>query len=133
MAACLVHPHCEKSTSDHLLLTVIAVVMAGHGATRRSIDASSVFSNDDYAEYDFVSEGHRSLESSIADLGLGEEGAAEVTEPAPSQTARAIFGTPSLSAEDIQEYVQKALGTEVKPHKTVRVYADGLFDPFNAG
>ena len=100
---------------------------------RRSIDASSVFSNDDYAEYDFVSEGHRSLESSIADLGLGEERVVEITEPPPSQTAKAVFGTPSLSAEDIQAYVQKALGSEAQLNKIVRIYADGLFDPFNAG
>ena len=109
--------------------------MAGNnGALRRSIDASSVFSNDDYAEYDFVSEGHRSLESSIADLSLGEDRTADITEPPPSQTAKAVFGTPSLSAEDIQAYIQNVLGSELKPHsKTVRVYVDGLFDPLNAG
>ena len=87
----------------------------------------------DYAEYDFISEGHRSLESSIADLGLGEDGPAEISEPPPSQTATAIFGTPSLSAEDIQAYIQRVIGSEIKQHKTVRVYVDGLFDLFNAG
>ncbi|KIP10006.1 hypothetical protein PHLGIDRAFT_28695 [Phlebiopsis gigantea 11061_1 CR5-6] len=101
---------------------------------RRSIDASSVFSNDDYAEYDFVSEGHRSLESSIADLSLGEDRTLDITEPPPSQTAKAVFGTPSLSAEDIQAYVHNVLGSELRTHSgTVRVYVDGLFDPLNAG
>ena len=100
---------------------------------RRSIDAMSAFSNDDFAEYDFVSEGHRSRESSIADLSLGEDRNGVITEPPPSQIARAVFGTPSWNAEDIQAYVQRALGLELKPHKTVRVYVDGLFDPFNAG
>jgi choline-phosphate cytidylyltransferase len=100
---------------------------------RRSIDASSVFSNDDFAEYDFVSEGQRSLESSIADLSLGEESNAHLQEPPASEAAQKTFSTPSLTAEDIQVYVQRATGLESKLQKTVRVYVDGLFDPFNAG
>lgn len=100
---------------------------------RRSIDASSVFSSDDFAEYDFVSEGQRSLESSIASLGLAGENVAEIHEPMPSQAARATFITPSLTPEDIHTYVQKSLGPDGRIYKTVRVYVDGLFDPFNAG
>ena len=37
---------------------------------RRSIDSASVLSNDDMSEYDIISDGQQSLESSIADLGL---------------------------------------------------------------
>ncbi|EKM49931.1 uncharacterized protein PHACADRAFT_264377 [Phanerochaete carnosa HHB-10118-sp] len=100
---------------------------------RRSIDAMSAFSNDDFAEYDFVSEGQRSLESSIASLGLGGDNVAEIHEPAPSQAARATFITPSLTPEDIRAYVQRSLGPDGRIYKTVRVYVDGLFDPFTAG
>ena len=100
---------------------------------RRSIDVSSVFSNDDFTEYDFVSEGQRSLESSIADLGLGDESGSQIREPPASEVAQKTFYTPSLTAEDIQSYVQKAIGLESKSDKAVRVYVDGFFDPFNAG
>lgn len=100
---------------------------------RRSIDAMSAFSNDDFAEYDFVSEGQRSLESSVASLGLAEDSVARTQEPPPTQAARATFITPALTPEDIRTYVQRSLGPDGRIHKTVRVYVDGLFDPFTAG
>ena len=105
----------------------------------RSIDGSPVLSSDDFAEYDFVSDGHRSLESSIADLGL-QDIVATRREPPPSQAAKALFGTPALSTEDIQAYVQKSLGCATATRhnedahcRLVRVYVDGKFDPLNAG
>lgn len=105
---------------------------------RRSLDASSVFS-DDLAEYDIISDGHRSLDSSIADLGLvdGLFAGRQPTEPPPSQAARELFSTPSLSAEDIRSNVRRALqangGHVVEDDRIVRVYVDGRFDPMNAG
>lgn len=110
--------------------------------SRRSLDASSVLSSDDLADYDVISDGHRSLESSIADLGLVERTAADIQEPPPTQTARENFYTPALSVEDIQSYVKRAVaaagagfrehenGSEADP-RTVRVYVDGKFDGFN--
>lgn len=104
---------------------------------RNSIDISSVLSSDDLADYDIISEGHRSLDSSIADLGLMDR---DIHEPPPSQAARDKFFTPSLSADDIQAHVQRAVGAnginlmlrEDSP-RTVKVYVDGKFDTFNAG
>ncbi|KAI0792086.1 hypothetical protein C8Q75DRAFT_618955 [Abortiporus biennis] len=112
-------------------------------ALRRSIDASSVLSIDDLADYDIISsDGQRSLESSIADLGHVERTAADIYEPPPSQEAREKFVTPGFSIDDIQTYVQKTIGANdislrrmegSDDHRTVRVYVDGIFDPFHAG
>jgi len=100
-------------------------------ATRRSIDASSVLSADDLSEYDMMSDGQRSLESSIADLM--ERAYEDIREPPPSDAAKQQFLTPTFSAEDIQVYVQRFTGgtSLARPDKTIRVYVDGLFDPFN--
>ena len=105
---------------------------------RQSIDSASVLSNDDLADYDIISDGHRSLESSIADLGLVDRVALEVQEPPPSQAARERFGTPSLTPEDIRAYVRRALesiGRRLPEDdlKIFRVYIDGPFDPMSAG
>ena len=107
------------------------------------MDASSVLSTDDLADYDVISDGPRSLESSIADLGLAEKPATEIQEPPPTQMARENFYTPTLSVEDIQDYVKRAIaaaGAGFREHGTeedetglrvVRVYVDGKFDGFN--
>lgn len=103
---------------------------------RRSIDVSSVLS-DDLTDYDVISDGGpRSLESSIADLGH-VDGAGAPREPEPSQAAKDRFDTVELSAEDIQSYVQKCLPSAASlrrtvdgEFRTVRVYLDGAFDPF---
>ena len=106
---------------------------------RRSFDASSMLSSDDLADYDIISEGQRSLESSIADLGLVDRVAPEVREPPPSQGAQERFGTPTLTPEDIQAYVRRNLAgggwREINDdvRKVVRVYVDGPFDPMNVG
>ena len=105
---------------------------------RRSLDVSSALSSDDLAEYDIISEGQRSLESSIADLGLVDRIAPEVYEPAPSEVARARFMTPSLTPEDIQAYVRRELNPSGRllvseMSRTVRVYVDGQFDPVSTG
>lgn len=111
--------------------------------SRRSLDGSSVLSTDDLADYDFISDGHRSLESSIADLGQFDRNAKDIQEPPPSQNARENFYTPSLSVEDIQDYVKRAIaatgagfrehenGSDEVERKLVRVYVDGKFDGFN--
>ncbi|KAI0073265.1 hypothetical protein K474DRAFT_1666816 [Panus rudis PR-1116 ss-1] len=88
--------------------------------------------SDDLADYDVISDGTRSLESSIADLGLAER--REIYEPPPSQTAKEKFITPALTATDIQAYVQKALeasGHPIGQSRVVRVYVDGIFDGLN--
>lgn len=107
------------------------------------MDGSSVLSTDDLADYDFVSDGHRSLESSIADLGQVERNARDIQEPPPSQNARENFYTPALSVEEIQDYVKRAIaatGAGFREHesgsgeveqKVARVYVDGKFDGFN--
>ncbi|CAL1714752.1 unnamed protein product [Somion occarium] len=106
---------------------------------RRSIDAISVLSNDDLADYDVISDGIRSLESSIADLGIVDRKANDENhEPGPSQGAKNIYMTPGLTVEEIQAYVQKAMGTtglsltrNNDVSRPVRVYVDGHFDGFN--
>lgn len=107
---------------------------------RRSVDLTSILSQDDLAEYDIISDGQQSLESSIADLGLADKTPIPIHEPAPTKTAEQRFGTPALSAEDIRAYVGASLGTETAAgcqgehgRRAVRVYVDGLFDPFDAG
>lgn len=104
---------------------------------RRSMDVSSVLSSDDLADYDIISDGHRSLDSSIADLGLADRSTPEMKEPPPSQAARDRFGTPALTPEDIQTYVQRTLEASGRrldsDLRVIRVYADGTFDPMNAG
>ncbi|KAI0629259.1 hypothetical protein C8Q77DRAFT_1142972 [Trametes polyzona] len=97
----------------------------------RSPDALS-FSTEDLADYDVLSDGLRSLESSIADLDPIAKDAGG--EPAPLPTAREKFGdTVGLTAEDIQAYVQRSLGappgTRANEKKTWRVYVDGIFGP----
>jgi len=107
---------------------------------RRSLDVSSVLSNDDLADYDIISDGPRSLESSIADLSHVDRPAADIREPPSSQAAREKFDTVVLSADDIQAYVLRAAPSTVEhfersadgDHRTVRVYVDGVFDPFQA-
>lgn len=109
---------------------------------RRSIDSSSVLSNDDMSEYDIISDGQQSLESSIADLGLVDKSIAAIHEPAPTKEAEQHFGTPAFAAEDIQSYVRTAIGVVDKARtrrlsdfgrRVLRVYVDGLFDPLDAG
>lgn len=110
---------------------------------RRSIDSSSVLSNDDLSEYDFVSDGQQSLESSMADLGLADKTPAigPVYEPAPTKAAEELFGTPGLMAGNIQAYIRANVGvdttaarqSEAGSRRTVRIYVDGLFDPFDVG
>lgn len=98
------------------------------------MDASSLLSADDLSEYDMISEGQLSLESSIADLGLVDGKHEDVVrEPSSTDAAKQQFLTPSFSAEDIQSYVQRSLvgGCLVRPDKTVRIYVDGVYDPFN--
>ena len=109
----------------------------------RSMDALSTLSSDDLADYDIISDGIRSLESSVADIGSPNKaltsGAVSASEPPPSQKAETTFGTPAFSPENIQSYVERALGSSggtgtvrgnavIKP---VRVYVDGPFDGFN--
>jgi choline-phosphate cytidylyltransferase len=108
-------------------------------------DASSVLS-DDLSDYDVISNpGQRSVESSIADLD--HIPALVPSEPAISHAAREQFYTASLSAENIQAYVRKALCLPPSPNvegqpsrtgngcdnRTLRVYVDGIFDGFNTG
>ncbi|KAI0675507.1 hypothetical protein C8Q78DRAFT_964006 [Trametes maxima] len=94
---------------------------------RRSLDALSVLSTDDLADYDVISDGPRSLESSIADLGLASRPAG--SEPAPLPAAREKFDTAGLTAEDIQGHVQRAVGAAAGEARTWRVYVDGVFGP----
>ncbi|KAI8996546.1 hypothetical protein BD414DRAFT_478352 [Trametes punicea] len=98
---------------------------------RRSLDALSVLSTDDLADYDVISDGPRSLESSIADLGQAPKFAGG--EPAPLPSAREKFDTVGLTAEDIQAYVQRSLGASwgarADEPRTWRVYVDGVFGP----
>ncbi|CCL99664.1 uncharacterized protein FIBRA_01685 [Fibroporia radiculosa] len=106
---------------------------------RRSLDGSSVLSSDDLSDYDVISDGHQSLESSIADLShVGTDGA-DIREPSPSRPARDRFDTVGLSPADIQAYVRRALPPDAGARyaadadsRTVRVYVDGVFDPFQA-
>lgn len=103
---------------------------------KRSVDAASMLSGDDLSDYDVISDGHRSLESSIADLSHVDVEAADIHEPPPPPAARDRFDTVSLSADDIQKYVRKAVpsipGRRWSGDGTVRVYVDGIFDPFQA-
>lgn len=107
---------------------------------RRSLDAVSVLSSDDLSDYDVISDGHQSLESSIADLGHVAGGAATFREPAPLQSAQERFDTIALTADDIQAHVQKVVPATASAFKraadgelrTVRVYVDGVFDPLQA-
>ena len=94
---------------------------------RRSLDAVSVLS-DDLAEYDIISDGQRSLESSITDLGPGYGHSDRLREPPSSQAARVAFRTAGSSAEEIQEYVQRSLGGRRVKEGVIRVYVDGFWD-----
>ena len=97
---------------------------------RRSLDALSVLSTDDLADYDVISDGPRSLESSIADLGQVPRLAG--SEPPPLPSAREKFDTVGLTAEDIQAYVQRSIGAVTgrgDETRTWRVYVDGVFGP----
>ena len=101
---------------------------------RRSLDALSVLSADDLADYDIISDGPRSLESSIADLGAARGCGGE---PPPPPAARERFGdVVALSTEDIQTYVQRSLGAgraggggKADEARVWRVYVDGVFGP----
>ena len=94
---------------------------------------ASVASADDLADYDIISEGPRSLESSITDLPT------DVPEPAPLPAAKDKFDTVCLTADEIQKYVRKALegrspaAIEYSEHRHTRVYVDGIFDGLHAG
>lgn len=99
---------------------------------RRSLDALSVLSTDDLADYDVISDGPRSLESSIADLGPPLRFAGG--EPAPLPSAREKFDTVALTAEEIQAYVQRSLNASLAggrgdDARTWRIYVDGVFGP----
>ncbi|CDO73267.1 hypothetical protein BN946_scf185008.g29 [Trametes cinnabarina] len=101
-------------------------------AMRRSVDALSVLSTDDLADYDVISDGPRSLESSIADLGQAPSRFAG-SEPAPLPSAKEKFDTVTLTAEDIQAYVRRSLGASTGSRadeaRVWRVYVDGVFGP----
>ncbi|KAF9266868.1 hypothetical protein L218DRAFT_921588 [Marasmius fiardii PR-910] len=107
------------------------------------MDASTT--SDELSDYDVISDpGHRSLESSVADILLSSP--TEIQEPAPSEQARSKFPTTKLSAQDIQNNVRsnsgiflptrtgtvrtrgQSLGAD---NRLKRVYVDGLFDGFN--
>ncbi|KAI0954024.1 hypothetical protein AcV7_007380 [Taiwanofungus camphoratus] len=112
---------------------------ASSNTMRRSLDVSSVLSSDDLADYDVISDGHQSLESSIADLGHVDRSVADIREPSPLQAAKDRFDTIDLSADDIQGYVQRLAPWAVNGRRNgdgeqrmVRVYVDGVFDPFQA-
>ncbi|KAK7060907.1 hypothetical protein VNI00_000640 [Paramarasmius palmivorus] len=110
------------------------------------MDASSVLS-DDLSDYDVISDpGHRSLDSSIADMLPGT-----ITEPPPTQEAQEKFATVRLTAQEIQNNTRTALGISTPihtgngtiksrrqslstdQHRTKRIYVDGIYDGFNAG
>ncbi|KAJ6518734.1 cholinephosphate cytidylyltransferase [Mycena sanguinolenta] len=84
---------------------------------------SSVLSDD--SDYDIVSP-----DNSIADLA-GHVVA--IREPPPSEKARETFNTCQLSAPEIQAFVQSSLGLSIpaSPARTMRIYVDGIFDPFS--
>lgn len=103
----------------------------------------SVFS-DDLADYDVISDpGHRSLDSSVADLMHTSP------EPTPTQDACDKFATVRLTATDIQNWTRASLGiapvastgsskaarrmSHGLDNRTKRVYVDGVFDIFNVG
>ncbi|TFK51775.1 Nucleotidylyl transferase [Heliocybe sulcata] len=88
--------------------------------------AASVTSDD--LDYDIISNGALSLESSIADLGH-----VEIPEPAPTEVARQKLKTVSLTPEDIQAYVQRASAIGDVDRRTMRIYVDGAYDGFHAG
>lgn len=99
---------------------------------RRSLDVLSVLSTDDLADYDVISDGPRSMESSIADLGPPPRFAGG--EPAPLPSAKEKFDTVGLTVEEIQAYVQRSLnasqtGGRGDDSRTWRVYVDGIFGP----
>ncbi|KZT27876.1 Nucleotidylyl transferase [Neolentinus lepideus HHB14362 ss-1] len=98
--------------------------------------ATSVTSDD--LDYDIISNGPRSLESSIDDLGHVDTH--DIPEPPPTEAAREKLKTVSLTAEDIQAYVQRALGASPigqqrgdVDRRMMRVYVDGVYDGFHAG
>ena len=93
---------------------------------RRSIDAISVLS-DDLAEYDIISDGQRSLESSITDLS-GTDFGQKLREPPSTEEAKDIFRTAGSSADEIQDYVQTSLGGTRLKEAVARVYVDGFWD-----
>lgn len=101
--------------------------------------ALSEATSDDLRDYDVISAGQQSLESSIADL---DQDSLHLTphEPPAAPAAKEAFDTAALTAEEIQAYVQKAVNgaskrnrTSDPAERTVRVYVDGVFDVFNAG
>ena len=94
-----------------------------------SVDASSPNLSDDLSDYDVVSSA--GLDSSLADLGAFAHTA--ISEPSPSEAAKNKFGTVNLTEEEIQEFVRKRLGLNNSPSRRVRVYVDGVYDPFNSG
>ncbi|KAI0331441.1 hypothetical protein GY45DRAFT_1322238 [Cubamyces sp. BRFM 1775] len=98
-------------------------------AMRRSLDALSVLSTDDLADYDVISDGPRSLESSIADLGQVPRYSG--SEPPPLPSAREKFDTVGLTAEEIQAHVRRSIGAASRGDeaRTWRVYVDGVFGP----
>ncbi|KAF5351530.1 hypothetical protein D9758_007232 [Tetrapyrgos nigripes] len=112
------------------------------------MDAS--LSSDELSDYDMISDpGHRSLDSSVADLML-ENGPVEIKEPEPSETALDKFLPARLSPGDIQSFVRGHLGLGATPsvsngngtvkkqghsagseYRTRRIYVDGIYDMFN--
>ncbi len=95
---------------------------------------SDVTSDNELNDYDIISSGHRSIESSVADLDTSTHVLPVLPrEILPSPLARDQFDTVGLSAEDIQGYVRRALGRERDGDSLVRVYVDCVFDVFHAG
>lgn len=95
------------------------------------METPNILSDDDY---DVVSNpGSQSLESSIEDIRF------EIREPPAFEDAQEQFETIRWSASDIQLYVRKGLKLALPDDdgiqhpfvmKTVKVYVEGIFDPF---
>jgi len=100
------------------------------------MDNSLVLSDEDY---DVISNpGQQSLESSIADFG--HIAAQSMREIPPTEAAREILSTASLSPADIQAWVRGVMdsangrsGSYPTDNRTIRVYVDGVFDVLTAG
>jgi choline-phosphate cytidylyltransferase len=112
----------------------------------------SVLSDDGESDYDVVSnpdQDRRDESFSVADLSnsttYGHVPVSPVLEPPPTHAAREKLDTVGLSETDIQSFVAKALDSSTPDGtlerevaiategRTLRVYVDGIFDPWNAG
>ncbi|KAH7890738.1 hypothetical protein F5I97DRAFT_73073 [Phlebopus sp. FC_14] len=99
------------------------------------MDNSSVLSDEDY---DVISNpGQQSLDSSMADFG--HIAAQNTREIPPTDAARKVLNTVSLSPADIQAWVRNVIDASGRSvsypadNRIVRVYVDGIFDLLTAG